>query len=143
MHWGAGTILGNCQSMIDVEAMADVKQRLAKREMLQNDLKNHDDVHSLLGMIQAIRYAKDWSRLDRESKRWYREDMLPNRGLLSKKELNKAKKVFESRHEKIVKARRDLGKLFEQVSTTEHELTSNSLESQCLWTASGTQSLTM
>ncbi|KAH9474666.1 hypothetical protein JR316_0013130 [Psilocybe cubensis] len=114
-----GTFISICEASFSIEQITNVCDRLYRREMLQADIKTDDKlqsyVHGLLGIIQAIRYAREWGTLDRATKGRYREaviaDLVAGEEELERKKISV---VLGHRHEKIVKARKDLAKLYEQ-----------------------------
>lgn len=115
---------------IDVEAKTDTTARLHEREsiMVNLDLASRlsSFVHSILCSIQAIRFSYEWADISHQpgGKAWktrYRIDAFEalNPNFLATEytvvEYRRKLKRFTSRHEKVIKARNNLRKLFTRV----------------------------
>ena len=115
---------------IDVKAKEDATAHLHEREsiMINLDLATRlsSFVHSMLCSIQAIRFSYEWAEVSNQpgGKAWkskYQTDAFEglNQKFLATDyttaEYKHKLKSFTSRHEKVIKARNNLRKLFVQV----------------------------
>jgi hypothetical protein len=113
------------QRSIDVESNQDPTARLHERESILIAIHTADRlsafVHSILSSIHAISFSYEWNELSCKpgGKRWktqYRirafEKFNPDFQSYSLADYNKKLKTFTSRHEKVIKARNNLRKLF-------------------------------
>ncbi|PPR04382.1 hypothetical protein CVT26_004220 [Gymnopilus dilepis] len=95
---------------VALESNKDLVERMHERETLMTGMQSADALHSfmisILRTIHAIRFSIEWAQLAPAAKTRFREDACDQLA----PELTYAQ--FQHRHEKLIKARNDLKKMF-------------------------------
>ena len=109
---------------VALESNKDLVERMHERETLMTGMQSADALHSfmisILRTIHAIRFSIEWAQLAPAAKTRFREDACDQLA----PELTYAQ--FQHRHEKLIKARNDLKKMFLKVRTCLARLSSSS-----------------
>lgn len=108
-------------TVIDIDP--NIQSWLSGRDTILETLETNDRVnshlHSILRSIHAIRFSAEWRNLSSQEKTAYRQTVFekahPDHRLYSQSLYRKKAKIFATRHDKVLKSRKDLRSLFLKV----------------------------